>query len=166
MFELIAGHDPRDATEQPRPVPAVLAALDAGTRACAWPCPRTTTSRRDAEVKAAVREAAACSQARGARVVRDAPARSGRGSWTCATSLARAESAAIHARVLRERPHELGAAVRARLEIGCTISAHDYLQAGRLRARLAREFVEEVFGEVDAMLAPAIPEPRARSWRP
>ena len=51
------------------------------------------------------------------------------------------------------------AAVRARLEIGLHVSAHDYLQAGRLRARLAREFVGEVFGEVDAILTPAIPEP-------
>jgi aspartyl-tRNA(Asn)/glutamyl-tRNA(Gln) amidotransferase subunit A len=76
-----------------------------------------------------------------------------------ANILARAESAAIHTRVLRERPHELGAAVRSRLEVGLHISAHDYLQAGRLRARLTREFVAEVFAEVDAVLAPAIPEP-------
>jgi aspartyl-tRNA(Asn)/glutamyl-tRNA(Gln) amidotransferase subunit A len=75
-----------------------------------------------------------------------------------ANILARAESAAIHTRVLRERPHELGAAVRSRLEVGLHISAHDYLQAGRLRARLTREFVSEVFSEVDVVLAPAIPE--------
>ena len=49
--------------------------------------------------------------------------------------------------------------MRSRLEVGFHISAHDYLQAGRLRARLAREFVAEVFAETDAVLAPAIPEP-------
>jgi aspartyl-tRNA(Asn)/glutamyl-tRNA(Gln) amidotransferase subunit A len=76
-----------------------------------------------------------------------------------ANILARSESAAIHARVLRERPHELGAPVRSRLEVGLHVSAHDYLQAGRLRARLTREFVAEVFAEVDVVLAPAIPEP-------
>jgi aspartyl-tRNA(Asn)/glutamyl-tRNA(Gln) amidotransferase subunit A len=76
-----------------------------------------------------------------------------------ANILARSESATIHARVVRERPHELGAAVRSRLEVGFHISAHDYLQAGRLRARLAREFVTEVFAEADAVLAPTIPEP-------
>jgi aspartyl-tRNA(Asn)/glutamyl-tRNA(Gln) amidotransferase subunit A len=76
-----------------------------------------------------------------------------------ANVLARSESAAIHARIVRDRPHELGAAVRSRLEVGFHISAHDYLQAARLRARLAREFVAEVFAETDVVLAPAIPEP-------
>jgi aspartyl-tRNA(Asn)/glutamyl-tRNA(Gln) amidotransferase subunit A len=76
-----------------------------------------------------------------------------------ANVIARSESAAVHARILRERPHELGAAVRARLEVGLRLSAHDYLQASRLRARLARGFIEEVFAEVDAVLAPVIPEP-------
>jgi aspartyl-tRNA(Asn)/glutamyl-tRNA(Gln) amidotransferase subunit A len=65
----------------------------------------------------------------------------------------------VHIRVLRERPHELGAAVRGRLEVGLRVSAHDYLQASRLRARLARTFIADVFAEVDAMLAPVISEP-------
>src|SRR5439155_4930 len=73
--------------------------------------------------------------------------------------LARTESSAIHARIVRERPHELQPAVRARLEVGFQISAHDYLQALRLRARYARDFVAQVFAGLDALLAPVIPEP-------
>src|SRR5437879_2156093 len=73
--------------------------------------------------------------------------------------IARAESAAVHARIARERPHELQPAVRARLEVGFHLTAHDYLQALRLRTRYARVFVAEVFAEVDALLAPVIPEP-------
>ncbi len=73
--------------------------------------------------------------------------------------ISRSESAAVHARLVRERPHELQPAVRARLEIGFRISAHDYLQALRLRARFTREFIREVFGEVDALVLPVIPEP-------
>jgi aspartyl-tRNA(Asn)/glutamyl-tRNA(Gln) amidotransferase subunit A len=73
--------------------------------------------------------------------------------------ITRSESAAIHARLVRERPHELQPAVRARLEVGFHISAHDYLQALRLRTRYAREFTADVFAEVDALLAPVIPEP-------
>jgi aspartyl-tRNA(Asn)/glutamyl-tRNA(Gln) amidotransferase subunit A len=73
--------------------------------------------------------------------------------------IARAESAAIHTRLIRERPHELQPAVRARLEVGLRVTAHDYLQALRLRARYAREFIAEVFAVVDALLAPVIPEP-------
>src|SRR5439155_10623752 len=76
-----------------------------------------------------------------------------------ANIISRSESAAIHARLLKERPHELQPAVRARLEVGVHISAHDYLQAMRLRARLTREFVREVFAQVDLLVAPAIPEP-------
>ena len=73
--------------------------------------------------------------------------------------IARSESAAIHARIVRESPHALQPAVRARLEVGFQVSAHDYLQAMRLRARAAREFVEEVFAQVDLVATPTIPEP-------
>jgi aspartyl-tRNA(Asn)/glutamyl-tRNA(Gln) amidotransferase subunit A len=73
--------------------------------------------------------------------------------------LARCESATIHARLIRERPHELQPQVLARLEPGFHISAHDYLQAQRLRARLARTFVAEVFDAIDVLVAPTIPEP-------
>jgi aspartyl-tRNA(Asn)/glutamyl-tRNA(Gln) amidotransferase subunit A len=73
--------------------------------------------------------------------------------------IARSEAAAIHHRILRERPHELGAAVRVRLGIGLGISATDYLQALRLRSRLTREFIAEVFSRVDALVLPVIPEP-------
>jgi aspartyl-tRNA(Asn)/glutamyl-tRNA(Gln) amidotransferase subunit A len=75
-----------------------------------------------------------------------------------ANVIARAESAVVHARLARERPHELQPAVRARLEVGFHISAHDYLQAGRLRARLARQFIAAAFAEVDVLVAPTIPE--------
>ncbi|HKQ63621.1 MAG TPA: amidase family protein, partial [Methylomirabilota bacterium] len=73
--------------------------------------------------------------------------------------ISRSESAALHVRLARDRPHELQPAVRARLEVGFHISAHDYLQALRLRSRLTREFVAEVFAEVDALVMPAIPDP-------
>jgi aspartyl-tRNA(Asn)/glutamyl-tRNA(Gln) amidotransferase subunit A len=76
-----------------------------------------------------------------------------------ANVVARSESAAIHSRIIQERPHELQPAVRARLEIGLHVRAHDYLQALRLRAQLARAFIREVFAEVDALVAPVIPEP-------
>src|SRR4029450_13181498 len=73
--------------------------------------------------------------------------------------VARAESTVVHARILRERPHELQPAVRARLEVGERISAHDYLQALRLRAGLPRDVIEGVFDEADLVLPPATPTP-------
>ena len=55
--------------------------------------------------------------------------------------IARCESAAVHTRLVRERPEEIQPVVRARLELGFRIPAHDYLQALRLRARLSRSFL-------------------------
>jgi len=65
-----------------------------------------------------------------------------------------------HARIFRERPQDLQPVVRARLEVGFGISAYDYLQAQRLRATLTRAFVRDVFGEVDVLMTPVIPEPQ------
>ena len=76
-----------------------------------------------------------------------------------ANVIARCESAAVHARIVRESPHALQPAVRARLEVGFHVSAHDYLQATRLRARATRTFVDDVFARVDVLVAPTIPEP-------
>src|SRR4029434_10838586 len=73
--------------------------------------------------------------------------------------IARCESAAVHTRLVRERPEEIQPVVRARLELGLRIPAHDYLQALRLRARLSRSFIRDVFAETDVLLAPVIPEP-------
>jgi aspartyl-tRNA(Asn)/glutamyl-tRNA(Gln) amidotransferase subunit A len=159
LLELIAGADPHDATASLRPVGALVAGLDRAPAGLRVGLPENFYFDGVAdEVRAAVEGAARLLEARGARVQTlrlpdPAPLAD------VANILARSESAAIHARVVRERPHELGAAVRSRLEVGFHISAHDYLQAGRLRARLTREFVAEVFAEVDAVLAPTIPEP-------
>ena len=159
MLEAMAGHDPLDATSSRRPIGSPVADLDAPVRGLRLAMPDNYYfDGVTADVRAAVESAARTLESLGARVERvrlpdPAPL------IDVANVLARSESSTIHARLARERPHELGAAVRARLEIGFHISAHDYLQAGRLRARLARTFVAEVFADVDAVLAPTIPEP-------
>jgi aspartyl-tRNA(Asn)/glutamyl-tRNA(Gln) amidotransferase subunit A len=159
MLEIVAGHDPHDATSSRRPVGALVSSLDRSPAGLRVALPENYYfDGVTPEVRAAVEEAARVLGALGVGVktlgVPD-PAI----LHDVANVLARSESAAIHARVVRDRPHELGAAVRSRLEVGFHISAHDYLQAGRLRARLAREFVAEVFADTDAVLAPSIPEP-------
>jgi aspartyl-tRNA(Asn)/glutamyl-tRNA(Gln) amidotransferase subunit A len=159
MLQLIGGHDPCDATSSSRPLGDLVAGLRRPPAGLRVGLPDNYYFDGVApEVRAAVESAARVLEAAGAhvqplRVPDPAPL------VDIANLLARAESAAIHARVLRERPHELGAAVRSRLGVGLHISAHDYLQAARLRARLTREFVGEVFAEVEALLTPTIPEP-------
>lgn len=158
MLQVVAGADPYDATTSPRPVGPLVAGLERGPAGIAVGVPENYFfDGVTAEVREAVEAAGRSLQARGARVTTlrlpdPAPLSD------VANVLARSESATIHARVARERPHELGAAVRSRLEVGFHISAHDYLQAGRLRARLTRAFVAAVFSEVAALLIPTIPE--------
>ena len=77
----------------------------------------------------------------------------------CNDPMVRAESAVVHARLLKERPGDLQPAVRDRLTPGLAVSAHEYLQGQRLRARFTREFLEAVLSRVDVLVTPTIPEP-------
>ncbi len=159
MLGVIAGHDPEDATSSHHPVPDYLAAIDDGVAGLRLGVPENYFfDGVDGGIAAAVHEAANGLAAGGARLVRlrlpdPQPLVDVTGL------ISRAESAAIHARILKERPHDLQPVVRARLEVGLQISAFDYIQALRLRARLTRHFIRDVFAEVDLLLTPTIPEP-------
>src|SRR5262245_60691615 len=159
MLGVIAGPDPEDATSSPRPVPDYLAAIDTGVAGLRLGVPENYFfDGVDGGVAAAVHEAADSLAAGGARLVR-LRVPDPQPLIDVTGIISRAESAAIHARILKERPHELQTVVRARLEVGLQISAFDYIQALRLRARLTRQFIREVFAEVDVLLTPTIPEP-------
>ena len=159
MLEIVAGHDPHDATSSAHAVGTPGATLETPVRGLRLGLPENyyfdgVTPEARAAVEAAARTLAELgARVQTLRLPDHVPL------IDVAGVLARSESSAIHARIVRDRPHELGAAVRARLEVGFHVSAHDYLQAGRLRARLTRTFVQEVFSEVDALLTPTIPEP-------
>jgi Asp-tRNA(Asn)/Glu-tRNA(Gln) amidotransferase A subunit family amidase len=112
----------------------------------------------DAQVQTAVQRATETLRGLGAEVV-ESPLPDPALLNDLANVIARSESAAVHARIVRESPHALQPAVLSRLEIGFHVRAHDYLQASRLRARAARTFVAEVFARVDVLVAPTIPEP-------
>ncbi|HEY7435682.1 MAG TPA: amidase [Methylomirabilota bacterium] len=159
LLQVMAGPDPLDATSSPAPVPDYLAALGqsvAGLRVGV--AENYFFQGIHPEMEAAARRAAEVIVQLGARVsevrVPDPQTMS-----DVTNIVSRCEAATIHARLLRERPHELQPVVRARLELGTRIPAYDYLQALRLRARLARAFITEVFAGVDVLLAPVIPEP-------
>ncbi len=159
LLGVIAGHDPRDATSSRRGVPYWERILETPVEGLRVGLPESYYfDGLDAEMDAAVRAAARVLEGLGV-VVTPIPVPDPQPLIEVCNAITRSESAAIHARLLRERPDELQPAVRARLEVGLHISAHDYLQALRLRTRYAREFVSRVFGEVDALVAPVIPEP-------
>lgn len=158
MLTVIAGHDPRDATSSRRRVGDLLGAFErplAGVRVGVpdnYYFDGVTP-----EVDTAVRVAAGTLESAGARVHTLRVPDPATMTDVC-NIIARCESAVVHARMVRERPSELQPAVRRRLEIGFQVSAFDYLQAARLRARLTREFITEVFSEIDVLLTPTIPE--------
>jgi aspartyl-tRNA(Asn)/glutamyl-tRNA(Gln) amidotransferase subunit A len=159
LLGLIAGHDRADATTARRPVPDYVSALAGGVSGLRVAVPENYFfAGVDGEIAAGVREALRVLESLGAKVT-EYRLPDPQPMADVANIISRSESAAIHARLLRERPQDIQPAVRARLEVGVHISAHDYLQALRLRARLTREFVREVFPHVDVVVAPAIPEP-------
>jgi aspartyl-tRNA(Asn)/glutamyl-tRNA(Gln) amidotransferase subunit A len=61
------------------------------------------------------------------------------------------ESAAIHERELRERPHDMGFALRDKLLAGSLVRAVDYIHALRQR-RLISERVDRLLGSFDAIV--------------
>jgi len=159
MLQVMAGPDPLDATASARPPDDYVAALDGPVRGLRVGVPRNFFFQGlDVEMEAAVRQAVATLATLGARVEEiHLPDPQVLNDITGLVS--RSESTALHGGLLRERPHELGAFTRARLELGLSVPAHDYLQALRLRARLARTFTREVWSEVDVLAVPVIPEP-------
>jgi aspartyl-tRNA(Asn)/glutamyl-tRNA(Gln) amidotransferase subunit A len=159
LLGVIAGADGRDATTSARPVPDYATALDRPIAGLRVGVPdRFYFEGVEEEVLAAVQEAVEGLRGLGAAVV-ECPLPDPALLNDLANVIARCESAAIHARIVRESPHALQPAVRTRLEVGLHVSAHDYLQATRLRARAARTFVDDVFARVDVLAAPTIPEP-------
>jgi len=159
MLGIIAGHDPLDATTSRRPVPDYAAALERGVRGLRVAVPENFFYEGlDPEIEGGVRGALGIFETLGARVKEIRVPDPEIMNDVCGI-VSRCESAAIHVRLARERPQELQPVVRTRLELGFHISAFDYLQALRLRARLCRAIVRDVFADADVLVAPVIPEP-------
>jgi aspartyl-tRNA(Asn)/glutamyl-tRNA(Gln) amidotransferase subunit A len=160
LLGIIAGRDPADATASARKVPDYLATLESPGRGMRVGVPENYYfDGLHPEVERAVREAIAVLRGLGPRVeTLRVPAPEPMVA-ACNNMMVAAEAAAIHSRILKERPAELQPAVLARLAPGLRVSAYDYIQGSRLRAKLTREFIADVFSKVDVLVAPTIPEP-------
>ncbi len=159
LLRIIAGRDALDATSSRRAVPDYLAGIDRGVAGLRVAVPENFFFQGvDPEMASGVRETLRTLEGLGARVEETRIPDPQVMNDVC-TVISRCEGAAIHARLYRERPAEIQPVVRARLALGLHIPAHDYLQALRLRARLTRVFISEVFARADVLVAPVIPEP-------
>jgi aspartyl-tRNA(Asn)/glutamyl-tRNA(Gln) amidotransferase subunit A len=72
--------------------------------------------------------------------------------------IALSEAAAYHAKMLDSAPEGYSDGVRARLEMGRTIAAEDYVTAQRVRATLRTE-VDAALSKCDALVLPTLPLP-------
>src|SRR6266566_150709 len=134
MLEAIAGPDPLDATASSHPVADYVAALETPVRGLRVGVPLNFFFQGlDAEMEAGVRAAVATLATLGTHVA-EVRLPDPQVLNDITGLISRSESSALHARLLRERPQELDAFTRARLELGLGVPAYDYLQAMRLRA--------------------------------
>jgi aspartyl-tRNA(Asn)/glutamyl-tRNA(Gln) amidotransferase subunit A len=159
LLNIIAGRDPHDATSSPRAVPDYLAGIGEGIAGLRVAVPENFFFQGlDPEMAAGVRQALRVLEGLGARIEEVRIPDPQVMNDVC-NIISRCEGAAVHARLYRERPEQLQPVARARIELGFRIPAHDYLQALRLRARLTRAFLRDVFAGADLLAAPVIPEP-------
>lgn len=160
LLGLIAGHDPLDATSSRRPVPDYLAALDGSVKGLrVGAAGGFYAERLDPAVAGALAEAVGVLRELGAAVDPVTVPDPKPIVAMCSTPMVRAECVAVHSRLLKERPGELQPTVRDRMTPGLTVSAYEYLQGQRLRARFTREFLDAVFSRIDVLVTPTIPEP-------
>jgi aspartyl-tRNA(Asn)/glutamyl-tRNA(Gln) amidotransferase subunit A len=160
LLGVIAGRDLADATSSHRKVPDYVGALAGSVRALRIGVPEAYYfDSLHPDVERATREAIDAMGKLGARVERLTVSDPEPMVAACNNKMVAAEAAAIHSRILKERPGELQPPVLARLAPGLRVSAYDYIQGSRLRARLTREFIANVFSRVDVLVAPTIPEP-------
>ena len=160
MLTVMAGRDPADATASSRAVPDYASGLEGDIAGVRIGLPANYFFEGvEEQIAAGVRAAARLLEDLGARVS-EIRLPDPKDMLDLSMLITRAEASALHARIFRERPQDLQPVVRARLEVGFGISAYDYLQAQRLRATLTRAFVRDVFGEVDVLMTPVIPEPQ------
>ena len=154
LYALIAGHDPLDPASSDRELEDPLADIESGARGLRVGVPRTHFfERSDPEIAAMVREAIRLLEREGAHVEECAFPDSEALLDTQRVVLS-TDAAAFHAERIRERPHDFGADVLARLRGGLEQSGTRYAAARRRREELRHEIVA-LFGRFDVLAVPA-----------
>ena len=141
LLQAIAGRDPRDPAAVDAPVPDYAAALGGDLKGMSVGVPRgffAADPTLDPEMRAGVEAAIAELGALGARVEEVTLSPLDDYHAAC-TVILLAEAYAVHEADLKTRWRDYGAIFRQRIMGAATISGADYVQAMRLRRRLALE---------------------------
>lgn len=162
-LNLIMGHDPFDPGSVARAGIDCTAQLDRGIEGLRIGVIRhfyTDDVAADPEMVAAIDAAVIKMGELGAKVreVRTTPLPQ---FAACNRIILAAEAYAIHQKWLRERPQDYGSITRERFFYGAMVSAAEYINATRLRARLTAEF-HALFDDVDVIVTASAHDPACR----
>lgn len=155
MMNVIAGHDPADPGSADCAVPDYTAALSGDCKGLTIGVPWAwlEEARTSAETHAALEAALEVLKQLGASIVPVtlSPLLTYSDSKRV---IAMSELFSIHEKTLRTRPDLFGASLRYRIQCGALIRAEDYVQAMRMRTKLAAE-MQAVFRTVDLLAMPS-----------
>ena len=156
MFNVIAGHDPKDEASALEPVTDYTADLARGVKGLRIGIvPGYFFHHLQPPVHDAVRHALATLEGLGATAV-DVEIAHIHGNISAQLTIEAAEPSTYHQGWLREHPDAYGDDVRSLLEIGEMLLATHYIQAQRYRRLLRREFLD-AFKSVDVFICPSLP---------
>jgi aspartyl-tRNA(Asn)/glutamyl-tRNA(Gln) amidotransferase subunit A len=153
LLQILAGHDPEDPGSADVAVPDYAADLDRGAKGLKLGLVRhfyTTDMQAHPEQVQAIERVGEILRELGAEVreIRLEPLED---YAACTRLIIRCEAYAIHRRWLAERPGDYGELARQRILDGAAVSAADYIDALRMRARLTRRTLD-AFSGIDAAL--------------
>lgn len=161
LLQILSGHDPHDPGSADVTVPDYSAGLGAGVKGLRIAHVRHLYAEDEIAHPAmitAIDEAARVLRELGADV-REVRLPSFADYATCCRVIIRSEAYAIHRRWMRERPGDYGEICRWRMLDGATVSAADYIDALRLRARLIRQTLVAMKGFDVALTASSLDPP-------
>jgi aspartyl-tRNA(Asn)/glutamyl-tRNA(Gln) amidotransferase subunit A len=158
MLGLLAGPDRRDPAAFTLPVADYLARLDDPIDGIRIGVDETLLGQTHGQVQRMLEQVLALFKGLG---LKSAACRFG--NWQALDHLVQLvqfpEASAVHSALLRSRPDDYGAQVRARVESGHFIPAVDYLTAVRARGSLLERTLSETFQDIDVALLPILADP-------
>ncbi len=154
MLNVIAGHDPNDATSSREPVPDYTSRLGGDLKGMRIGVIRELNSGLSDDVARAFAAAQKQLAALGATVEEVSVPALAEGAMVTMVVLM-AEALEFHERWIRERPGDYGADVRSLIEISMTITAANYVRAQRERNLMLADTLRALEGRA-ALLAPTI----------
>ena len=154
LLQVIAGHDPNDATTSMQPVPDYLSALGAERLSGLTIGIADHDVALEPEIAAALDESARVLERIGAKLVPVKLPDLGP-LFRVGETIIKGEAAAMHRQWLATRPQDYSNGVRLRIEGGLFLPATDYIDALRLRGAMTARFIAETMKGIDLLHLPA-----------